>query len=546
MVVGSFLGEKRLPCLRRGVTRHLGLRLANLGTRACALTPTVSIAIDLSASGLADAIQIDRVSLLGFTVASWNGAVLTLQSQWRQGWWTPGSSLGILFGPVLAVGGSGLVPVSVTVAGTGAWDGVIQVPLFILEPLEAGDETKAAFHWLEGDGFEVSSDPGFKPAQSLSLVLTPPEADQPGTGNVYLVPCLTPECGFTPFGPPQQVCGMSVSLGGAAANRPASAASPFWSFSAPAGSAGAAAWTLTLSGLPTRQPKGAGHMLLVLSGISGIADGCHVVPVSRLPATVTPVITAHLLGGTEITTPLAFASTGQTIYLSWDATGADAVMLTSLDGFEAPGGATFGVVAPVQSLAPVQIEGTSTFVLTACSDNFSSIVSASVTVTVTPDVMTGVFGLNQILAWCGKEADIPAGWQLCDGTAGTPDLTNKFILGASGEVAALVSAPEGSQHTHVFQTVSIPKAPTTTISAHGHALPTSWFTQNVTTTPVIGGTFPSVSLLSGNLTDQPLASNDKHHHTVDVHISKITTGNNNAPVIPPYYALCYIMQVPQS
>lgn len=36
-----------------------------------------------------------------------------------------------------------------------------------------------------------------------------------------------------------------------------------------------------------------------------------------------------------------------------------------------------------------------------------------------------------IVAWSGAIADIPQGWQLCDGTQGTPDLRDKFIIGAS-------------------------------------------------------------------------------------------------------------------
>ena len=33
-----------------------------------------------------------------------------------------------------------------------------------------------------------------------------------------------------------------------------------------------------------------------------------------------------------------------------------------------------------------------------------------------------------IIMWSGTAADIPTGWALCDGTGGTPDLTDRFIL----------------------------------------------------------------------------------------------------------------------
>jgi len=35
-----------------------------------------------------------------------------------------------------------------------------------------------------------------------------------------------------------------------------------------------------------------------------------------------------------------------------------------------------------------------------------------------------------ILLWSGAVADIPEGWHLCNGMEGTPNLRNRFIIGA--------------------------------------------------------------------------------------------------------------------
>lgn len=35
-----------------------------------------------------------------------------------------------------------------------------------------------------------------------------------------------------------------------------------------------------------------------------------------------------------------------------------------------------------------------------------------------------------IVLWGGAIVDIPAGWALCNGAGGTPDLRDKFIIGA--------------------------------------------------------------------------------------------------------------------
>ena len=51
--------------------------------------------------------------------------------------------------------------------------------------------------------------------------------------------------------------------------------------------------------------------------------------------------------------------------------------------------------------------------------------------------------------WSGLIANIPAGWLICDGTFGTPDLRDSFIKGASAD-----QDPGGtggaSSHTHPF------------------------------------------------------------------------------------------------
>ena len=40
-----------------------------------------------------------------------------------------------------------------------------------------------------------------------------------------------------------------------------------------------------------------------------------------------------------------------------------------------------------------------------------------------------------ILPWYGKSSDIPEGFALCDGTKGTPDLRNRFLVGAGSNYA---------------------------------------------------------------------------------------------------------------
>ena len=44
--------------------------------------------------------------------------------------------------------------------------------------------------------------------------------------------------------------------------------------------------------------------------------------------------------------------------------------------------------------------------------------------------------IGSIVEWSGLLANIPNGYQVCDGTNGTPDLADKFVRGTTGEAGA--------------------------------------------------------------------------------------------------------------
>lgn len=54
-----------------------------------------------------------------------------------------------------------------------------------------------------------------------------------------------------------------------------------------------------------------------------------------------------------------------------------------------------------------------------------------------------------IALWHGSIATIPGGWHLCDGTAGTPDLRDRFIVGAGSTYPPDASGGHLT-HTHAF------------------------------------------------------------------------------------------------
>lgn len=76
---------------------------------------------------------------------------------------------------------------------------------------------------------------------------------------------------------------------------------------------------------------------------------------------------------------------------------------------------------------------------------------------------TGFVPVRSIIMWSGTEADallIPSNWKLCDGTNGTPDLRNRFIVGAGddydigetgGSKSVTLTANNIPEHNHEFR-----------------------------------------------------------------------------------------------
>jgi len=77
-----------------------------------------------------------------------------------------------------------------------------------------------------------------------------------------------------------------------------------------------------------------------------------------------------------------------------------------------------------------------------------------------------------IIMWSGATADVPAGWNLCDGTNGTPDLRNKFLVGAGstysvGDTGGSANATLVS-HTHTASVTDPGHTHTISDPGHGH------------------------------------------------------------------------------
>lgn len=53
--------------------------------------------------------------------------------------------------------------------------------------------------------------------------------------------------------------------------------------------------------------------------------------------------------------------------------------------------------------------------------------------TLRPEIVPDIEPRGVVKMWYGEAAKVPAGWAICDGTQGTPDLRDRFVIGAGGK-----------------------------------------------------------------------------------------------------------------
>ena len=127
--------------------------------------------------------------------------------------------------------------------------------------------------------------------------------------------------------------------------------------------------------------------------------------------------------------------------------------------------------------------------------------------------LTGMFVTGMIMLWSGASNAIPTGWVLCNGSNSTPDLRDRFVVGAGGNYS--VGATGGADTV----TLSINEIP-----SHNHNL--------LYNSGSFGGS-------SGAVT--PRGTNTPTTPGLTDRISS-TGGGAAHENRPPYYALCYIMK----
>lgn len=141
-----------------------------------------------------------------------------------------------------------------------------------------------------------------------------------------------------------------------------------------------------------------------------------------------------------------------------------------------------------------------------------------------------------IVMWSGTVETIPSSWVLCDGSNGTPDLRDRFIVGAGGRY---IIGTTGGSDTVTLEEAQMPK--------HSHS-----FTGNFKTDKALtrlgyasdgSGSSPSY-IVGSNRQRSGTTSILSHFHTITGEGTIGEVGRSQSHENrPPYYALCFIMKV---
>jgi hypothetical protein len=172
--------------------------------------------------------------------------------------------------------------------------------------------------------------------------------------------------------------------------------------------------------------------------------------------------------------------------------------------------------------------------------NYKFVVKTSAAITLgTYDNIYGIIGVlntstgttiptGMISLWYGSIGSVPLGWYLCDGTNGTPDLRDKFVVGAGSaySVAATGGSTDAIVVTHNHTATSVVTDP-------GHLHSDTGVQQGFGST-------------SGPDSNQ--AWSGAHNTATATTGITVATTNTSAGVsgtnanLPPYYALAYVMK----
>lgn len=161
--------------------------------------------------------------------------------------------------------------------------------------------------------------------------------------------------------------------------------------------------------------------------------------------------------------------------------------------------------------------------------------------------LSNLFPVGSIILWYGVIGSAPSGWQICDGTNGTPDLRDRVPIGAGSTYA--LNAAGGS--TTDGPTTSSNGSHSHTGATGAHTLTTAEIPSHQHTQFSLSGDFggfvgpennpDGTTGHVGNIATELAGGGGAHTHTISADGAHTHTALVN--ILPPYRAIYFIMKI---
>lgn len=178
------------------------------------------------------------------------------------------------------------------------------------------------------------------------------------------------------------------------------------------------------------------------------------------------------------------------------------------------------------------LTGTPTAPTAATSTNTTQIATTAFVQT----ALAGAFTTGMIMMWSGTIATIPSGWVLCNGSNSTPDLRNRFIIGAHSDSAGVAYSTVTGSNTQTGGTkdaINVSHTHTATVTDPGHS---HTLTNLALSGDLVGGG-------SNQIYTRSNSNNTTVTATTGITVANSTEGSSGTNQnLPPYYALAFIMK----
>jgi len=313
--------------------------------------------------------------------------------------------------------------------------------------------------------------------------------------------------------------------------------------------------TVTLT--DTNGTQAARNLRLVCSGTSGgarnliLGSGCQISKMYLIQNDLADTVTVKNTTGTGVAVPA-----GKKQFVFNDGTNVLEVTSSSVD-----------LTSDVTGTLPITNGGTGRTTLTAnnvvlgngtSGVNFVAPSTSGNVLTSDGTTWTSAQGFvtGMIMLWSGTISSIPSGWALCNGSNGTPDLTNKFIIGAYADDGGAAKTnitgtftPSGGSKDAIVVSHNHTASSSSSVSDPGHFHYSRAFASGAEVTGY-GLTLATAFLdrVQVNTSAPDSSTRPTASATTGISVSTSTTVNSDGSSgtnanLPPYFALAYIMKL---